>query len=72
LRERGFKRSRVDEELRVLESADEFIDQEQKIQRFNGDASRMKGFIEVRGIVNKDGTMTFGEYTQYDDSFGKK
>lgn len=31
----------------------------------------MKGIIEVRGIVNKDGTMSYGEYTQYDDEFGK-
>ena len=29
-------------------------------------------FCSKTGIVNKDGTMTFGEYTQYDDSFGKK
>lgn len=31
----------------------------------------MKGFCEIRGIVNKDGTMSFGEFTQYDDEFGK-
>jgi hypothetical protein len=31
----------------------------------------MAGFCEVRGIVNKDGTMSYGEYTQYDNEFGK-
>ena len=31
----------------------------------------MSGTIEVRGIVNKDGTMSFGEFTQYDNEFGK-
>ena len=31
----------------------------------------MTGFIEVRGIVNKDGTISYGEFTQYDQEFGK-
>ena len=31
----------------------------------------MSGVIEVRGIVNKDGTLSYGEYTQYDSEFGK-
>jgi hypothetical protein len=31
----------------------------------------MSGFIEVRGIVNKDGTISYGEFTQYDQEFGK-
>ena len=31
----------------------------------------MSGIIEVRGIVNKDGTMSFGEFTQFDNEFGK-
>lgn len=42
-----------------------------KIIKFRGDQSKMNGFIEVRGIVNKDGTMSFGEYTQFDETFGK-
>ena len=25
--------------------------------------------VEIRGIVNKDGTISFGEYTQYDTEF---
>ena len=31
----------------------------------------MSGMVEVRGIVNKDGTMSYGECTQYDNEFGK-
>lgn len=31
----------------------------------------MSGNVEVRGIVNKDGTISYGEYTQYDNEFGK-
>jgi hypothetical protein len=47
------------------------IDREVKIIKFRGDPSRMSGVIEVRGIVNKDGTISFGEFTQYDNEFGK-
>ena len=25
--------------------------------------------VEVRGIVNKDGSISFGEFTQYDNEF---
>ena len=39
--------------------------------KFRGDPSRMNGVIEVRGIVNKDGTISYGEFTQYDNEFGK-
>lgn len=42
-----------------------------KIIKFRGDPSKMSGFIEVRGIVNKDGSLSFGEFTQYDGEFGK-
>jgi hypothetical protein len=42
-----------------------------KVIKFRGDPSKMSGFIEVRGIVNKDGTLSYGEYTQYDNEFGK-
>ena len=31
----------------------------------------MSGIVEVRGIVNKDGTISYGEFTQYDNEFGK-
>lgn len=39
--------------------------------KFKGDADKITGSIEVRGIVTKDGSIAFGEYTQYDDEFGK-
>ena len=47
------------------------IDREIKIIKFRGDPAKMSGFVEVRGIVNKDSTMSYGEYTQYDNEFGK-
>jgi hypothetical protein len=47
------------------------IDKEVKVIRFRGDPSKMHGFIEVRGIVNRDGSISYGEYTQYDKDFGK-
>lgn len=47
------------------------IDREVKIIKFRGDPSKMSGNVEVRGIVNKDGTISYGEYTQYDNEFGK-
>jgi hypothetical protein len=31
----------------------------------------MSGVVEVRDIVNKDGTISYGEFTQYDNEFGK-
>jgi hypothetical protein len=40
-----------------------FIEREIKIIKFRGDPSKMHGVLEVRGIVNKDGTMSYGEYT---------
>ncbi len=48
-----------------------FIDRELKIIKFRGDPSKMSGFCEVRGIVNKDGTMSYGECTHFDAEFGK-
>lgn len=47
------------------------IGREIKIMKFKGDASKMSGIVEVRGIVNKDATMSYGEFTQYDNEFGK-
>lgn len=47
------------------------IDREVKVIKFRGDPSRMSGIVEVRGIVNKDGTISYGEFTQYDNEFGK-
>jgi hypothetical protein len=42
-----------------------------KIIKFRGDQSKMRDIIEVRGIVNKDNTISYGEFTQYDGEFGK-
>lgn len=47
------------------------LEREVKVIKFRGDPSRMSGIIEVRGIVNKDGTLSYGEFTQYDNEFGK-
>lgn len=47
-----------------------FIDKEVKVIKFRGDKS-MSGNVEIRGIVNKDGTISYGEFTQYDNEFGK-
>lgn len=47
------------------------IDREVRVIKFRGDPSKMSGTIEVRGIVNKDGTISYGEFTQYDNEFGK-
>lgn len=47
------------------------VDKEVKIIKFRGDPSKFQGVCEVRGIVNKDATLSFGEFTQYDNDFGK-
>ncbi len=47
------------------------LDREVKVIKFRGDPSRMSRTVEVRGIVNKDGTISYGEFTQYDNEFGK-
>ena len=48
-----------------------FTDRDVKVIKFRGDSSKMSGIIEVRGIVNKDGTISYGEFTQYDNEFGR-
>ena len=41
-----------------------------KVIRYRGDLGLTAGMIiEVRGIVNKDGSISFGEYTAYDPEF---
>jgi hypothetical protein len=47
------------------------IDREVRVIKFRGDPSKLSGIVEVRGIVNKDSSLSFGEYTQYDNEFGK-
>ena len=40
------------------------VEKEVKVIKFRGDSSRMNGTVEVRGIVNKDGTISFLEFVQ--------
>ncbi len=42
-----------------------------KIIRFKADPEKFKqgAVMEIRGIVNKDQTISFGEYTPYDEEF---
>eukprot|EP00347_Sterkiella_histriomuscorum_P024057 403332448 len=60
------KVDRIEDSTMFLKTAE---DREVKIIKFRGDASKMSGNIEVRGIVNKDGTISYGEFTQYDNEF---
>jgi len=43
-----------------------------KVIKFRGEPDKTTGVIEVRGIVNKDGSIIFGECTHYDAEFGKR
>ena len=42
-----------------------------KVLRFKNSEGKLNegAIVEVRGIVNKDGSMSFGEYTLYDSDF---
>ena len=42
-----------------------------KVIKFKGDVNTLKSGCpyEIRGIVNKDGSISFGECTPYDDTF---
>ena len=59
----------VSKKLKILIELN--IDIEVKIIKFKGDANRMEvgAMMEIRGIVNKDMTISFGEYTRYDNEF---
>ena len=46
------------------------VGKEVKIIRYKNDNKLSTGcMVEIRGIVNKDGTISFGEYTLYDHEF---
>ena len=46
------------------------VGREVKILRYKNEIGLTAGqVIEVRGIVNKDGTISFGEHTAYDADF---
>ena len=54
----------------LFKSAFLSLDKEVKIIRYRAEAKLQVGNIaEIRGIVNKDGTISFGEHTQYDADF---
>ena len=41
-----------------------------KISRYRNDHKLAQGMVaEIRGIVNKDTTISFGEYSLYDNEF---
>ena len=42
-----------------------------KVIKFKGDPEKMRAgaIMEIRGIVNKDNTISYGEFTQYDNEF---
>ena len=47
------------------------LDTQIKIIKFKGDPDKMRSgaVMEIRGIVNKDSTISYGEFTQYDNEF---
>ena len=46
------------------------VGKEVKIIRYKNDKQLTTGcMVEIRGIVNKDGTISFGEFTLYDHEF---
>ena len=59
---------RVEDSVLWLKTADE---SQVKIIKFKGDPSQMRSgaVMEIRGIVNKDATISYGEFTPYDTEF---
>ena len=47
------------------------LESQVKIIKFKGNPESMRSgaVMEIRGIVNKDNTISFGEFTQYDNEF---
>ena len=47
-----------------------FLGNDVKVLRYRNDVGLSAGMIvEIRGIVNKDRTISFGEHTPYDNEF---
>ena len=46
-----------------------FLDKDLKVIKYKGEPGKLSGILEVRGIVNKDHSLSFGEFTQYDSEF---
>ena len=55
--------------MRKLNNSD--VETAVKIIKFKGNPDKFPAgaFMEIRGIVNKDSSISFGEYTQYDSEF---
>ena len=62
------KVDKVEDNVLFMKTSDE---SQVKIIKFKGDPDRMRSgvVIEIRGIVNKDQTISYGEFTQYDNEF---
>lgn len=59
---------RIEESTLLMKTMDET---QIKVIKFKGDPEKFKSgsVMEIRGIVNKDSTISFGEHTQYDNEF---
>uniref|UniRef100_A0A7S3CLC4 Replication factor A protein 3 n=1 Tax=Strombidium rassoulzadegani TaxID=1082188 RepID=A0A7S3CLC4_9SPIT len=62
------KVDRVEDNVLLMKTADET---QIKIIKFRASPEKFQSgaVMEIRGIVNKDSTISFGEYTQYDNEF---
>ena len=62
------KVDRVEDNILYLKTSD---DSQVPILAFKGDPNLMRSgsLMEVRGIVNKDAAISYGEFTQYDNEF---
>ena len=62
------KVDRVEDNILYLKTSD---DSQVKVLKFTGDPNlaRSGSVLEVRGIVYKDSSLGFGEFTQYDNEF---
>ena len=47
------------------------LDTQVKVIKFKASPEKFRqgAVMEIRGIVNKDGSISFGEFTQYDSEF---
>ena len=62
------KVDRVEDSILYMKTADDTVI---KIIKYKGDADKMRpnSIMEIRGIVNKDSTISYGEFTPYDSEF---
>ena len=62
------KVNRIEDTEIFMKTADE---SEVKVIKFRGDRNQIEdgSYLEVRGIVNKDYSLSFGQTTAYDNDF---